>query len=187
MAIVRGVPKAQSRLSQLLTTDFCPWANRFVYWLKEPIGWFVVATLASVLVGAFLSPMGWTLAAGLTAVLAFGIGFPWLATRCVSCRLHPACGEIHERETSYLELSVRNYLPLPILGLMVDGYLNASPAILEFDSISELPEAALERIPAFSKSTAQGWCFGLGMGHCGVSCAPGWARMCDAHYCCRAD
>ena len=153
MAIVHAVPKTNNRLSRLLTTDFCPWANRFVYWLKEPIGWFALATLASILVGIFLSPLGWTLAAGLTAVLVFGMGFPWLATRCVSCRLHPACGELHERQTSYLQLSVRNYLPLPIMGLMVEGYLSASAAKAESQSPSYAPEAALERIPAFSTAT----------------------------------
>jgi len=153
MATVHAVPKANSRLSRLLTTDFCPWANRFVYWLKEPIGWFALATLASVLVGFFLSPLGWTLAAGLTAVLVFGMGFPWLATRCVRCSLHPACGELHERQTSYLQLSVRNCLPLPIMGLMVEGYLSASSAIAEPQGLSDAPEAALERIPAFSTAT----------------------------------
>ena len=153
MAIVRVVPEAHSRLSRLLTTDFCPWANRFVYWLKEPIGWFALAAVASVLVGAFLSPLGWTLAAGLSAVLVFGMGFPWLATRCVSCRLHPACGEMHEREASYLQLSVRNYLPLPIIGLMVEGYLTALTTQVEIQRLPGIPEAALERIPAFSTAT----------------------------------
>jgi len=153
MGIVPVVAKTHGLLFRLLTTDFCPWANRFLYWLKEPIGWFVLATLASGLVGAFLSPLGWTLAAGLTAVLVFGMGFPWLATRCVSCRLHPACGEIHEREVSYLQLSVRNYLPLPIMGLMVEGYLAASTANEETQGMPGIPEAALERIPAFSTAT----------------------------------
>jgi hypothetical protein len=154
MAIVREVPSVPSRLSSLLTTDFCPWANRFVYWLKEPVGWFVLAALASILVGAFLSPVGWTLAAGLASVLAFGIGFPWLATRCVWCRVHPVHGELHEREVSYLQLSIRNYLPLPIMGLMVEGYLTASFAKDEtLGLLLDMPEAALERIPAFSTAT----------------------------------
>ena len=153
MAIASESPKASSRLSQLLTTDFCPWANRFVYWLKEPIGWFVVATLASVMVGAFLSPLGWTVATGLTAVLLFGMGFPWLATRCVRCQLNPVYGEIHERNTSYLQLRVQNYLPLPIMGLSVQGYLSVSPANVENMGSMDLSETALERIPAFSTAT----------------------------------
>ncbi|MCA9157481.1 MAG: hypothetical protein KDA72_04095, partial [Planctomycetales bacterium] len=69
--------------------DLCPWANRYVYWLKEPVGWFVLALAASLLVGAFLSPLGWSVAAGLATVIALGLGFPWLATRCVRCQLRP--------------------------------------------------------------------------------------------------
>ncbi len=153
MAIASEVLKANNRLSQMLTADYCPWANRFVYWLKEPIGWFVLATLASVLVGMFLSPMGWTLTAGLTAILLFGMGFPWLATRLISCGLHPACSDLYERETSYLQLRVRNYLPLPILGLMVEGYLSAPSVKDASDRVFDLPEAALARIPAFSTAT----------------------------------
>jgi uncharacterized protein (DUF58 family) len=153
MVAVRPVSKVQTLLSRVLTTDFCPWANRFVYWLKEPIGWFVLATIASVLVGAFLSPLGWMLAAGLSAVLVFGMGFPWLAIRSVRCRLQPACTELHEREMSYLQLSVRNYLPLPIMGLMIEGYLTDSSMRFEIEETSGIPEAALERIPALSTAT----------------------------------
>lgn len=145
--------KSKSRLALVLTTDFCPWANRFVYWLKEPIGWFVIATSASLLVGAFLSPLGWTLAAGLAAVLVFGMGFPWLATRCVRCQLDPVCDELHERDASHLQLRVRNYLPLPVMGLMVEGYLTAPPGKAEGSDVPQVPEAALERIPAFSVAT----------------------------------
>ena len=70
-----------SRINSVANHDFCPWANRYVYWLKEPVGWFLIATLASLLVGAFLSPIGWSVAAGLAAILALGLGFPWLAVR----------------------------------------------------------------------------------------------------------
>lgn len=153
MAAVHEVPRVQGRVSQLLTADFCPWANRFVYWLKEPIGWFVLATLASVLVGAFLSPVGWTIAAGLAAVIVFGMGFPWLATRCVRCSVDPSNPEMHEREISYLKLSVRNYLPLPIMGLMVEGYFTSPKPNGLAQHFSRTPETALERIPACSTAT----------------------------------
>ncbi|MEM6471796.1 MAG: DUF58 domain-containing protein, partial [Planctomycetota bacterium] len=51
MADVHDAPSGKSRVNSFFTTDFCPWANRFVYWLKEPVGWFVIATAISVLVG----------------------------------------------------------------------------------------------------------------------------------------
>ncbi len=58
MAIVHAAPDEQGWLSRLMTTDFFPWANRFVYWLKEPIGWFALATAISVMIGLYFSPIG---------------------------------------------------------------------------------------------------------------------------------
>ncbi len=161
METLHDVPTDHGRLSNLMTTDFCPWANRYVYWLKEPVGWFVLATLASVLVGTFLSPLGWTLAVGLLAILALGLGFPWLATRCISCGLKPVCDELCEREPSFLELNIRNRLPLPIMGLMVEGYLHVATSHRDADASSfgdtrlrgSGADIGLARVPAFCMAT----------------------------------
>ncbi len=141
------------RIVHLLSYDFCPWANRYIYWLKEPVGWFVLATLTSVLVGAFLSPLGWTVAAGLVAILVLGLGFPWLATRTVACEVRPVRGELHERETSQLELVVRNRLPLPIGGLQVEGYLSLPTTDQLSGSASIAADIGLARVPALSCAT----------------------------------
>lgn len=125
--------KDRSRLlliSNLLNQDFCPGFNSYVYWLKEPVGWFVLATCVSVLVGACLSPIGWTLAAGLFAILMLGLGFPWLAVRTVHCELTPTVSELHEQEESHLLLTIRNRLPIPLWGLMVEGFLTRPLASL---------------------------------------------------------
>ncbi len=138
------------RLDTLATHDFCPWVNRYVYWLKEPVGWFVVALAISVLVGAFLSPLGWTVAAGLCAILILGLGFPWLAVRMIHCELRPVNSELYERDASQLELTVRNRLPLPIMGLMVEGYLSQS-GLSSHDAFEPaVPDVALTRVPALS-------------------------------------
>lgn len=147
-----------SRINTLATYDFCPWANRYVYWLKEPVGWFVIATLASLLVGAFLSPIGWTVAAGLAAVLCFGLGFPWLAVRTTHCELTPTNPEVHERDCTQLELIVRNRLPIPIFGLTIEGYLsqpadNSQSSSSQSLVDSESPVVGLAQVPALSKAT----------------------------------
>ena len=112
------------RVYALSNRDFCPWANRYVYWLKEPVGWFALALVASLLVGAFLSPLGWSVAAGLATVIVLGLSFPWLATRCVRCKLRPVDFELRERQDTFLSFSVTNYLPLPITGLRIEGYFS---------------------------------------------------------------
>jgi uncharacterized protein (DUF58 family) len=151
MAIDRDEPQAQVWMSRIMTTDFCPWANRYVYWLKEPLGWFVLAFTASVLVGAFLSPLGWSLAAGLAAVIALGLGFPLLATRCVRCQLSPVDWEMQERQDTFFSFTVANYLPLPVSGLRVEGYF--SEAIETADGIQRLADCGLALVPAFSRAT----------------------------------
>ena len=124
MAIVHAAPDEQGWLSRLMTTDFCPWANRFVFWLKEPIGWFALATAISVLIGFYFSPIGWTLAASLTAIMAIGMAWPWIAVRVAQCGLHPETDAVHEGTSCRMVLSVRNRIPMPVWGLAIEGYLD---------------------------------------------------------------
>lgn len=128
MAIVHAAPKKQSWLSCLMTTDFCPWANRFVYWLKEPIGWFALATATSVTIGLYFSPIGWTLAASLTAIMVLGIAWPWFAIRVTRCGLRPETDAVHEDTSCRMVLSVGNRIPLPVWGLAIEGYLDCDSA-----------------------------------------------------------
>ena len=144
--------------SWLLNTDFCPQFNRYLYWLKEPVGWFTLAAAASLLVGAFLSPIGWTLAAGLIAMIVAGLALPWVAVRFTECKLEPVIAEINELEASQLILTVRNRLPLPLWGLMIEGYL-AAPLIqsgLVGDASIETgtkPDVGLACVPPLCEAT----------------------------------
>ena len=148
----------ESFATWLLNTDFCPQFNRYVYWLKEPVGWFALAAGASLLVGAFLSPIGWTLAAGLIAMIVAGLALPWVAVRFTECKLEPVIGEINELEASQLLLTVRNRLPLPLWGLMIEGYL-AAPIVqkgLIGDASLEQevkPDVGLACVPALCEAT----------------------------------
>jgi uncharacterized protein (DUF58 family) len=134
----------------VLTTDFCPWANRFVYWLKEPVGWFVLATAVSVLIGLYFAPIGWTMAASLLAIIAVGMVWPWIAIRAVACSLKPDVDFVHEDNPCHLQMSVRNRLPLPIWGLAVEGYLDRTA---QDDEESTVPTVALAYVRGFSLCT----------------------------------
>lgn len=124
MAVVHAAPTEQSQLSRLMTTDFCPWANRFVYWLKEPIGWFALATMVSVMIGLYFSPIGWTLAASLAAIMLTGMAWPWVAVRVTQCGLRPETDAVYEDTSCRMVLSVRNRIPIPVWGLAIEGYLD---------------------------------------------------------------
>ncbi|TWT50921.1 hypothetical protein Pla22_36640 [Rubripirellula amarantea] len=135
MAIVHAAPDEQGWLSRLMTTDFCPWANRFVYWLKEPIGWFALATAISIMIGLYFSPIGWTLAASLTAIMAIGMAWPWIAVRVTVCGLQPETAAVHEDASCRMVLSVHNRIPMTVWGLAIEGYLDC-------DSTTDLSESA---------------------------------------------
>lgn len=124
MAIVHDVPREQSWVASVLTTDFCPWANRFVYWLKEPVGWFLIAICFSVLVGLYISPIGWSIASALGVLTFAGMIWPALAVYCTDCRMVPVRSRGSEGDPSELKVVVRNRLPIPVWGLAIEGYLD---------------------------------------------------------------
>ncbi len=137
----------------ILSTDFCPWANRYVYWLKQPVGWFVVAMFASILVGSFLNPIGWTLAIGLGVILVLGLGLPWLVVNTVRCELVPAIDSMFERQNGDMLLTVRNRLPIPVWGLIVNGYLTHAASAADAGDLVSPPEIGLGSVPPLSRAT----------------------------------
>lgn len=145
-----------SGLVGLLNADFCPSANRYVYWLKEPVGWFVIGLVASGLVGAFLSPTGWAIAAGILAVLILGLGFPWIATRCIGFEISCDDTAIHESETAHLTLRVTNRLPIPVMGLIIEDYFGTRLSAtnnLQTSGSTQQEHCGLARVPAFAKAS----------------------------------
>lgn len=123
MARERTARSGSAALARVFTHDFCPGANRYVYWLKEPVGWLILAAAASLLIGLFANPAGWTLAAALVAIIAVGMLWPLAATAAATAHLRPEVAHVHEGEPCRMILSVRNRLPIPIWGLAVEGYL----------------------------------------------------------------
>lgn len=149
MALAHDAPDGAGWLTRVLTTDFCPWANRFVYWLKEPVGWFALATLASVIVGLYLAPIGWTIAACLLAIIVVGMAWPWIAVRAAVCSLRPEVDRVHEDEHCHLTFAVRNRLPLPLWGMAVEGYLDRRDDEGDADQ-EDLPTVALAYVRGLS-------------------------------------
>ncbi|MEL6110197.1 MAG: DUF58 domain-containing protein [Planctomycetota bacterium] len=144
MANVHETSKEKGRVESFFTTDFCPWATRFVYWLKEPIGWFVLATAICCMIGLYFSPVGWTLAAALVALMTVGMLWPLIAVFSTTVTLRSESVAVHEDAGCGLVVGVRNWLPIPVWGLKVEGYL---------DQVSDddtLPTVALASVPSRS-------------------------------------
>jgi uncharacterized protein (DUF58 family) len=143
-----------SSLVRLLTSvlraanhDFCPNLNVYVYWLKQPIGWVVAATFFSLLIGLFVGPQGFVLAFAFFALLILGLVWPWLSMKGIRCGLTIPGGPLKENEAGELVLSVRNYWPIPVFGLIIEGDF-----LQGFDADEEPIAFSLKRVPALSKT-----------------------------------
>ena len=141
---------ALERLAAIGNYDFCPWLNRYVYWLKQPIGWFAAAALAAGLTGAFVASQAWVVCAAVLIVMALGTAWPWLAMRGLTAELAFDRRRRHELDAVTVSLTVVNRWPWPVWGLLVErGFFDAP----EQDGHSQEEAAtALARIAAWSKS-----------------------------------
>lgn len=150
MDMFHELPREKGWAARLLTTDFFPSANRFVYWLKEPVGWFFLATCVSLIIGLYFAPIGWTLAAALASVIAVGMVWPAIAVRAVTCSLRPCVPQVHEDDPCELHFKVSNRLPMPLWGLSVEGFLDRSSTNPHVESI---PTISLAFVRSLATST----------------------------------
>ncbi len=127
--------------------DFCPSLNRYVYWLKQPIGWVVGGALASLLVGIFVGPQGFILMSVLIALFALGAAWPWLSMKGLTCRLYFQQNRAVEGQTLKVILEVVNRWPIPAFGLMLEGDF-----LQDVESDEDHVAVGLKRLPAWSVS-----------------------------------
>jgi uncharacterized protein (DUF58 family) len=127
--------------------DFCPWANRYVNWLKQPIGWFVVGATVAALTAVFLEPQVWIIFGSLVAVMLVGVAWPWVAMRGTSAKIAFDRGRCREGERVQVRLSLHNRWPWPLWGLSVENGF-----FLEPTESGERPVAALARVHGWSRS-----------------------------------
>lgn len=146
--LVGRLAAGTARLNSAANHDFCPWANRYVYWLKRPIGWFVVGDIAGALVGLFLAPQGWFVCGVLTAVMVLGVAWPWISMRGLTATLAFDRRRSREGNTVQLRLAVRNRWPWPAWGLVVERGFFAPAA----DGGDAPAMVALARVPGWSQN-----------------------------------
>jgi len=125
----------------VLTYDFCPWANRFVYWIREPIGFLAIAGVLAVCCAMFLNEFAWMAVAGVAVVLVLGTVWPWVALRGLEARLRWESLRAREGEPARVRLTVRNRCPWPVWGITVRGGFReagASTALARVGGLSEV-------------------------------------------------
>ncbi len=75
-------------LARFGNQDFCPSLNRYVNWLKQPIGWFTSAGFVAFILGLFGEAEAFAVAGAIFGLVVLGIAWPAIAVRCVSAKLH---------------------------------------------------------------------------------------------------
>lgn len=136
-----------SSMLKLANHDFCPNLNRYVYWLKMPIGWVVVGLFFSILVGLFVGQQGYVLAFAFFTLLVLGLVWPWLSMKGIQCSLVLPNVQLKENEATEIILKVRNYWPIPVFGLIVEGDF-----LQDIDTSEEPIAFSLKRIRAYSET-----------------------------------
>ncbi len=114
------------RIAAALHYDFCPWANRWVYWLKNPLWSLVLATVTAIICGICINTNVLILAGVLAGILALGVVWPWLSLRGVCCELSFDELRTRERHPVIACLKVHNRCPWPAWGLLLERGLPSS-------------------------------------------------------------
>lgn len=129
-----------TRFVAVLNYDFCPNANRFVYWLKKPLTILVLAAVIALACALLLNPQAFAAVGGLAVVIALGLVWPTVALRGLSSRLEWERSRCREGETVRARLVIKNRCPWPVWGLTLEGGFR-----------SDAPAAALARVAGFSE------------------------------------
>ncbi|MFO0816865.1 MAG: DUF58 domain-containing protein [Pirellulales bacterium] len=133
--------------------DFCPWANRYVYWLKQPVGWFALGVLASGMIGAMVAPQGWVVCGTLAVVMAMGVIWPALAMGGVSGTIQFDRRRCQEGDSVVLTLTIANRWPWPVWGLLVErGFFQDDEQAMSA-GLAGRAVMALARVPGWSLSS----------------------------------
>ena len=151
--VMRGVTKgtrlssALAKFNTVLTTDFCPRANGWIYWLKHPFWILVLALLGSALCGIFLNPWLFSLTVLLFVITAAGVLLPWISVRGIRCQVMFDVRRAAFGQPALVRLQIRNNCPFPVWGLCLINGFTGLPRATEIDSDEGV---SLARIPAWS-------------------------------------
>lgn len=109
------------RVGAALNHDFCPSFNRYVYWLKQPLGWIICGAIISGLVGILVGSQGFVVMWTFLALLAIGSLWPWISLKAIQCEIVFDDDVSHEGEPTRATLRVSNRWPVRVFGLTVEG------------------------------------------------------------------
>jgi uncharacterized protein (DUF58 family) len=138
-------------LSRLLTYDFCPWANRWVYWLKRPIASLSLAAVAALTCAIFVKPLALVAFAAVLLVVALGYLWPTIAVRGLSCGVRFPQRRVTEGEPAEVLVRITNRWPFPVWGIAIEDGFGENSSTIGSDS-SNRSSVALARVAGWATS-----------------------------------
>lgn len=135
------------RLHHGLNHDFCPWANQWVYWLKNPIWIVLAAAVTAVLCGLFVGTTVLAFGAALILILLLGTLWPWLSLRGVQGRIRFAHVRGRAGEFIPIEIELTNRWPWPVWGLeLARGFFRESDQSVKGIAVAVIPAWSTTRL-----------------------------------------
>ena len=132
-------------IAAVFNTDFCPGANRYLYWMKNPLYLLLLSAACCFYSGAFLNPALHVVGGIVLLVVAIGWLWPAISVQLLTCRLIFERSRCREGDTVTISLSLQNRSWFPVWGLTLSrGFLLEPPE----STGSEIPLTALGRLPA---------------------------------------
>lgn len=113
----RRIHSAASNVDDVLNHDFCPWANKYVYWMKNPIWLLLASIIVSAICGFYLNTAVFGLTATLVVIALLGTFWPYVSIRGIDCRVEFDKSRTKVGQSIPVKLIVTNRWPWPIWGL----------------------------------------------------------------------
>ncbi len=130
-------------LHAMLHHDFCPSANRWVYWIKRPEASLALAGVAALACAVFVQPIAFVAFGAILCTLALGWIWPVLAIRGLQSDLQFVHSRATEQQPTRARLRIHNRWPWPVWGLTLrDGFF---------------PEDASAQAAAIALASVPGW------------------------------
>jgi uncharacterized protein (DUF58 family) len=126
-AIVKSVLALGRMLSRLLTYDFCPGLNRWVYWVKRPLASLGLAAVAALLCAVFVKPIALIAFGAVVLVLVLGYLWPSFSVRGLQCHVRFRQRHVTEDDPVSAIVRISNRWPWPVWGVALDGGFGANP------------------------------------------------------------
>jgi len=145
-----AVERSLERAHGVLNYDFCPWANRWVYWMKHPLACMLAAAVVAVCCGLFVNPIAFAILGVIVSVTALGSAWPWITVRGLTAEAEFIQSRCRVGQSVVVRLRVTNRFPWPAWGLSIRKGFH--------DNTDETGGIALARVNGWSETEFE-WLF----------------------------